>query len=296
MRYIIKTKISSYPPRVARLLLLLSALSGLTGCSYFVSSATGDFSERLKQTILAQNDPETVAEALPAYLLMLEASAAGDQDDESLMFANANLYTAYLGLLPDDPVRKPRLSRKGLDFALRGICLHKRDWCDLQQQPITDMPALLAQAEKRDTDSLYSVATAWSTWIQANKSDWNAIAQLAQVKQIMQQVIELDETYKQGSAHVYLAVMESLLPETLGGNPGLAKHHFQRALELSPENLMINVLYAKHYARMIFDRQLHDTLLKTTLTAQAAAPGLTLINTLAQQQAQQLLDSANDYF
>lgn len=288
--------VAFFSARAARTLTILSILSGMSGCSYFVSSATGDFSERLKQTILAQNDPETVIEALPAYLLMLEASASGDQDDESLMFANANLYTAYLGLLPDDPIRKPRLSRKGLDFALRGICLHKQDWCDLQQQPITAMPALLAQAENDDIDSLYSVASAWSTWIQANKSDWNAIAQLAQVKQIMQKVIELDETYKAGSAHVYLAVMESLIPETLGGKPELAKQHFQRALELSPKNLMINVLYAKHYARMIFDRELHDKLLKTTLTAQAAAPGLTLINTLAQQQAQQLLDSANDYF
>lgn len=283
-------------PRAMRIPLLLCALSGLSGCGYFISSATGDFSERLKQTILAQNDPETVAEALPAYLLMLEASAAGDRDDESLLFANANLYTAYLGLLPDDPIRKPRLSRKGLDFALSGICIHKRDWCDLQQYPATEMPALLALAEHGDVDSLYSLATAWSTWIQANKSDWNAVAQLAQVKQIMQKVLELDETYKEGSAHVYLAVMESLLPETLGGKPELAQQHFQRAIDLSPNNLMINVLYAKHYARMIFDRELHDKLLKTTLTARTASPGLTLINTLAQQQAQQLLDSANDYF
>lgn len=285
-----------FAPRALRPLILLGFLCGMTGCSYFVSSATGDFSERLKQTILAQNDPETVTEALPAYLLMLETSAAGDRDDERLMFANANLYTAYLGLLPDDPIRKPRLSRKGLDFALNGICLHKQNWCDLQQQPANEITTLLAQAESDDIDSLYSVATAWSTWIQANKSDWNAVAQLAQVKQIMQKVIELDETYKDGSAHVYLAVLESLLPETLGGKPELAKQHFQRALELSPHNLMINVLYAKHYARMIFDRELHDKLLKTTLNAQATAPGLTLINTLAQQQAQQLLDSANDYF
>jgi hypothetical protein len=47
---------------------------------------------------------------------------------------------------------------------------------------------------------------------------------------------------------------------------------------------------------MAFDRNMHDNLLKTVLSAQVASPGLTLINTLAQQQAQVLLDSANDYF
>ena len=93
-----------------------------------------------------------------------------------------------------------------------------------------------------------------------------------------------------------MAVMESLLPESLGGKPDLAQQHFQRAIQLAPNNLMINVLYAKHYARMVFDRDLHDALLKSTLQAQTTAPGLTLINTLAQQQAQQLLDSADDYF
>lgn len=280
----------------APIVLTLCVLPALNGCGYAISSATGDFSERLKQTILAQNDPETVKEALPAYLLILEASAVGDTDNENLLFANANLYTSYLSLLPDDSVRKPRLSRKGLDFALRGTCLHAENWCDLQQKPATEMQGLLAETNIKDTDCLYSLAAAWSAWIQANKNDWNAVAQLAQVKQIMQKVIELDDTHQQGNAHLYLAVMESLIPETLGGKPELAKQHFQRAIELSPNNLMSKVLFAKHYARMVFDRDLHDNLLKSVLATHSEAPGLTLINTLAQQQAQQLLDSANDYF
>ncbi len=279
-----------------RIGLMLCVLPSLNGCSYLVSSATDDFSARLKQTILAQNDPEIVKDALPAYLLVMEATAAGDNDNESLLFANANLYTAYLGLLPDDSPRKASLSRKGLDFALRGICIHSEKWCDVQQKPATDMLGLLAETSQDDIDGLYSLGAAWSAWIQANKNDWNAVAQLSQVKQIMQKVIELDEAHQQGNAHLYLAVMESLIPETLGGKPDAAKQHFQRALQLSPDNLMSKVLFAKHYARMVFDRDLHDNLLKTVLATQTAAPGLTLINTLAQQQAQQLLNSANDYF
>lgn len=275
---------------------LAGMLFGLNACSYLVSSATEDFAERLKQTIMEHNDPATVAEALPAYLLMLEANANGDSPNEDMLLATANLYGAYLSLLPDDVIRKQRLSRKSLDFALQSMCLHKSDWCGVQQKSFDELQTLIAQTDNDDIDNLFGLASNWAAWIQANKTDWNAVAQLAQVKLILQRVLQLDDSYKQGSAHVYLAVMESLVPATLGGKPELAQQHFQRALQLAPDNLMISVLYAKHYARMAFDRELHDNLLQTVLKTQAAAPGLTLINTLAQQQAQQLLDNANDYF
>ncbi len=275
---------------------LLLTLLGLNGCSYLLNSATEDFSANLKQTVMDHNDPATVADALPAYLLLMEASTASDSVNASQLLSTANLYGAYISLLSDDGVRKQRLSQKSLDLALRGACLHNDSWCGLQQKSFVDLEALIEDTDQDDADTLYSVASAWANWIQSHKSDWNAVAQLAQVKRIMQRVLILDDSYQQGNAHLYLAVMESLIPAALGGKPEQAKQHFERAIQLSPNNLMSKVLYAKHYARMAFERDLHDNLLKTVLSAQVASPGLTLINTLAQQQAQALLDSANDYF
>ena len=54
--------------------------------------------------------------------------------------------------------------------------------------------------------------------------------------------------------------------------------------------------YAHTYARLMFDRPLHDRLLKEVMAADPAVPGYTLNNVLAQQQARQLLNSADDYF
>lgn len=277
-------------------LVLLSMLLGLNACSTIISSASEDFADRLKQTILEHNDPETVATALPAYLLMLEASAVGETGNESLIRAMAGLYGAYLSLLPDDINRKQRLSRKSLDYALQAGCLYNNSWCSLEQLSFDELRSLLEDCRSQDLDSLYSIAAAWAGWIQANKSDWNAVAQLAQVKLIIQRILEIDETYQQGNAHVYLAVMESLLPETLGGKLDIAQQHFERAMQLAPDNLMIAVLYAKHYARMVFDRNLHDNLLADVLKKPTLSPGLTLINTLAQQQAHELIGNAGDYF
>lgn len=276
--------------------LALPILLSLNGCSYVIDSATENFSQQLKQAVMDYNDPATVTSALPAYLLLQEATLKGDGDNPERLLATANLYNAYLSLLPDDSISKQRLSEKSLDFALRGICLYDERWCELQQKPFEHLQNLLMQTDENDLAPLYGLGSAWASWIQAHKGDWNAVAQLIKVKAIMQRVLELDENHQQGAAHLYLAVMESLVPENLGGNPAQAKQHFERAQQLAPDNLMTRVLYAKYYARMTFDRELHDSLLKSTLSAQPATPGLTLINTLAQQQAQQLLDSANDYF
>ena len=56
------------------------------------------------------------------------------------------------------------------------------------------------------------------------------------------------------------------------------------------------VRYARHYARLVFDRPLHDRLLQQVMAAQTARPGLTLSNTLAKEQARRLLAEADGYF
>jgi hypothetical protein len=144
---------------------------------------------------------------------------------------------------------------------------------------------------------LFIFASSWAGVIEANSSDWNAVAELPKVKAGILRVIEIDETVNNGNAHLYMAVMESLLPPTLGGKPELAKKHFDRAIEISNgENQMARVLYAEKYARLLFDRELHDKLLKQVVQADTGPQDQILINTLAKQRAEELLRSADDYF
>jgi hypothetical protein len=56
------------------------------------------------------------------------------------------------------------------------------------------------------------------------------------------------------------------------------------------------VEFARSYARLVYDRELHDRLLNEVMAADPVAPDLTLLNTLARRQARLLLDSAEDYF
>ena len=59
---------------------------------------------------------------------------------------------------------------------------------------------------------------------------------------------------------------------------------------------MSKVCCAEMYARLLFDRELHDRLLTEVLEADVKAPGFTLMNVVAKKQAKQLLLSGDDYF
>ena len=162
---------------------------------------------------------------------------------------------------------------------------------------VPEFEALLDDANKKDVPMLFTLGSAWAGYIQQNTSDWNAVAELGRVEAIMDRVVELDEGYQYGQAHMYLGVLNSILPASLGGNPYKAQTHFEKAVTLSEgKNLLAPVLYAEKYARLVFDRELHDRLLNEVLAADPEVHGLTLQNTYAQQQATALLADADDYF
>jgi hypothetical protein len=177
------------------------------------------------------------------------------------------------------------------------MCLRNAGFCDVVSLSYFEYEMLLTSVNASQAEYLFIFASSWAGVIEANSSDWNAIAELPKVKAGMERVIELDDTVSNGNAQLYMAVLESLLPPSLGGKPELAKAHFERAIEISNgTNLMAKVLYAEKYARLVFNRQLHDQLLQQVIDADTGPKDQRLINTIAKQKAVTLLSGADDYF
>ena len=276
---------------------VLLMLSALAGCASFATSATSRFADNLSATILNQDDPETVEAGMPAYLLLVDSLIEGDPKNENLLLSGSKLYGAYAAAFIKDAERTKRFARTARDYSDRALCVHSAQLCNLLERPYDDFAAAIGSLKAGDVPLLYASGAAWAGWIQANSSDWNAIASLAKVKAMMARVVELDETYDHGEAHLYLGVIATLLPAALGGRPEEGRIHFERAIELSQgHDLMAKVEYARRYARITYDRPLHDRLLREVLDADVAAPGLTLSNVLAKRQARELLASADSYF
>ncbi|AOY59944.1 MULTISPECIES: TRAP transporter TatT component family protein [Desulfococcus] len=265
-----------------------------TGCA---SAVAGRFADSLSAAILDANDLETVETGGPAYLLMIDGFLREDPHDESLLLSAANLYAAYAGLYVTDPARKRKLTDKALDYALTAFCIRNRKGCDLRKASFEDFRKTVAAAKTADVPVIYTLGATWAAWIEAHRDDWDAVAEISRVDALMTRVIALDEGYRDGGAHQYLAILATLLPPALGGRPEIGRHHFERAVALSEgKNLMVKVTYARRYARLVFDRGLHDRLLTEVIEADPEVAGHTLVNTMAQKEARLLLDNADDYF
>jgi len=268
-----------------------------SGCSLMVSSATSNMMEHLSATILDSDDLATVKDGAPAYLLMVDSMINKDPRNEEMLASAASLYTAYAKVFVTDEIRSKKMTDKALGYARRAICLSTKKACDLKALPYDEFESLILGMKKKHVPTLYSLGDAWASWILANKADFNAVADLSYIELIMHQVVKLDESYKDGAAFLYLGTMATLLPPALGGKPDEGKKYFESAIRLSKgNNLMAKVLYAKLYARMIFDRALHDQVLTDVIGSDPHVDGYTLVNTYAQRQALELLNSANDYF
>ena len=276
---------------------LLISVFLLSGCSFFISSASVDMTENLSHAILNNNDLATVEAGAPAYLLMVDSLLYRNPDNESLLRGASNIYTAYTTVFVKDKARAKKLTEKALEYAFRAICVRRSKTCGFREVNFQEFKNILLSLKKKDVPDLFTLGSAWSAWIQMHREDWNAVAEISRVEAIMQRVVELDEFYQDGSAHLYLGVLATFFPPALGGKPDVGRKHFERALEISKDkNLMVKVLYAQYYARLMFDQRLHDRLLNEVLEAKTDVPGYTLSNTLAQQRARELLKGGKDYF
>ncbi len=283
-----------YPWRalVVAPLILLQA-----GCASLVGSVTGGMAEDLGSAILDNRDIDMVRDGAPSYLLLMDGLLAGSPDNPALLAQAAQLNSAYAAAFVQDPERSRMLNAKALSLAERAACNDIRDACDLRTRSFDSYDSWLGQRTVKDVPAMYGLGSAWAGWIQANSGDFAAIAELARVKALMQRVVELDEGYDYGGAHLYLGVFDTLFPPAMGGRPEQGREHFERAVALSGgRNLMTQVIYAENYARLVFDRELHDSLLAGVVAANPEQPGLTLINVVAQQRATELLESADGYF
>ena len=284
--------------RILTKMIPLAILYSLTaGCASLMTSAATGLAENLSDAMLNQNDPETARSAIPAYMVLLDGILESNPDDPELLAAAGTMYATYGAIFVEDELRAARLTTRGRSYALRAMCNSYKESCDWPDLNYEEFVESLQGVKAKHADILYSYGFASLAFFRAHESDWNTLAELPEVEALFYHYLDIAPDQETASTHTYMGIMLTLRPPALGGQPDKAREHFEKAIALTNgRDLGAKVEFARGYAKLLYDRELHDQLLNEVLAADPEQHGLTLSNILAQKDAVILLEEADDYF
>lgn len=267
-------------------------------CKKLTVASTATLLEEVARSSYKQSDLKLIKEGMPAYLMLMDGMIEAWQDNEQLLLAAAQGYSSYATVFAEDQDREyaRRLSEKAKRYGLRSLEL--RGLKEPLQKSFDDFKGGLKGLGKKDLPYLFWSATCWANWINLHLDSIEAVAELPRVESMMQRVLEIDEGFYYGGAHLFMGIWFASRPKIAGGDLKKAQKHFLRAIELgNGKFLMAYVYYANSYARQALDKDLFLSALRTVLETPAdTSPELVLLNTVAKRKADELLGRAEEYF
>ena len=146
--------------------------------------------------------------------------------------------------------------------------------------------------------ALFWTASCLGKWIDLSRDDLALVASLANVAILMQRVLELDDEFYYGGAHLFFGAYYGGRSPMLGGDFDRAEAEFQRAAEINDNKLLIvNLLRAEFLDRQRLDQQAFHQHLTAILDApEDLYPEMALVNGIAKQRAALLLDLEGEWF
>lgn len=122
--------------------------------------------------------------------------------------------------------------------------------------------------------------------------------ELPKVQVMMQRVLDLDERYFHGAAHLFFGSIWGTKPRMLGGDPEKAKSHFEQNLKITEGKFLLTyIYYARFYAAKTLDEELFDAFVKkVNETPAEVLPGFELMNMIAKKKALVLQRMKSEWF
>ncbi|MGH1362667.1 MAG: TRAP transporter TatT component family protein [Calditrichia bacterium] len=247
--------------------------------------------------LYAEPDLEVAKIATAANLKLIEGFHLADPGKTELLEILAQGFSSYsLGFLEDEhPERASAMYLRAKAFGEK-ILMKKKAFKNGIPKNDDKLKVALATLDKDDLPGLFWTSFAWAGWVNLNRDKPEAVFDLSRVKTMMNRVIELDESFFFGAAHLFWGSINGSIPRMLGGDPDKAKEHFEKVLELTDNKSLITyVYYAKYYAAPTLNEELFDELLKKVDDAPMdILPGFELLTALAKQKGAALMAQKED--
>jgi hypothetical protein len=243
-------------------------------------------------------DLQLAEESLPANISMLETMINLDPENIKLHTYAAQAYygMSYGFTESSDTRRAENFYQRGLKHGL--IAFQLIGIKDINKLSPDEFEQQLQKLGKDDIAILFWTASNWAKWIDLHRDDAAVLIQLAKPTAMMQRVLELDETFYYGGAHMYFGVYYGARAPMFGGDFDKSRQHFDRAREITDNKLLVaDLLQAQYLARQMYDQEdFHQRLTYVIDAPEDLYPELTLLNQISKRKARALLDKESQWF
>ncbi len=273
----------------------------ISGCSLqkiALRSTTGLLYHSI-DALYSEPDLQIAEQAIASDLKLLEGLHQADPKNEEILLLLTQGYASYsLGFVEDvDEERAKLFYLRARDY---GIKLLQRTKTFKDSIPVKEISFVekINRLSKKDVPTLFWTGFAWGGWINLSKDDPQAIFDLGKVKAMMAKVLELDEAFFFGASHLFFGSIYGSMPKILGGDPDMAREHFEKCLKLSNKKFMLAYIYlARYYAQPLLDEVLFDEYLNKVMQAPVdILPGNELITAIAKDKAKKLAAFKEELF
>ncbi len=304
----------------SRLLLIGLASAATVSCSVrnmMIDEVVGTMETGLP-AFEQESDLELLEKALPANIKLLETFLAGNPTNARLLVLLSRMYAGYTfafvegrldaAMLADYPPEDDTLSveaikaslnryyLRGAEFAMNALEIRYPD-CRAQLGKVATTESFFEDLTEADVPALFWYAFNLGAHVNQNRDDMQAIAKAYLAEKAMQRVIELDEAYYNGGAHLFLMVYYASRSPMMGGNPEKARAHYDRLKTLAGVDFLIaDVYYARYYLYRTQNRQAYEETLNRVLKDPPTEDIYPLLNAVAVKRAETYLGATNRLF
>ena len=234
--------------------------------------------------------------------------------NKGLIIKTARAYSSYAGFIEDkmeeaeiagDYETADAMRAQAIDlyiraegYALKALAKSDKTFSEARTVDIEVFEKALQKLKKEDVEPLFWAAYSIARGISLQKDDPMQVIDLARVELMMGRVLELEETFYFGSAHLFYTVYYGDRAPTIGGDPEKAKEHIEHVDRINDGKFLMSKYYlARYYAYPKQDMKLYKQSLQEVLDAPSDIyPGEEAATSLAKSRAKRWLDQADDLF
>lgn len=259
-----------------------------------------------------ETDLRLLAAAFPAHIKQAEGLFAARPENPSLPVLISRLYAAYALSVLEPEVESARLLgsghppgaadaleryyRRGAESALRALEIRHDDVRRSLQQ-VADADAFFARTTRQDVPALFWYGFNLGAWVDLNRRSVRSVAQAHRVRRCMERVLELQPDYRDGAAHLVLAVYFAARPPMMGGDLQRAEEHLERLREIAgPDFLLADVYHARYVLVRRGDRDAFEAELAGVIRREKTAAAYPLLNRVAAEKAGIYRKAADRFF